>query len=346
MSNDITQNTGEILLYQTEDGLTRVEARMIDETVWLSLNQMAELFQRDKSVISRHISNIFEEGELPLESTVAKYATVQNEGERQVQREIEFYNLDVIISVGYRVKSQRGTQFRIWATQRLREYLIKGFTMDDERLKQAGGGDYFDELLARIRDIRSSEKVFWRKVLDLYATSIDYDPQNDVSQEFFAIVQNKMHWAAHGNTAAEVIKSRADADKPNMGLTSFTGNKPKKTDAKVAKNYLNEDELDTLNRIVSMYLEFAELQAKNRKPMHMKDWITKLDDFLKLSDRDILTHAGKVSNDLAMQHASLEYDKFKAQAIEDKSAVEEHFEASIKQLDSVEKLAGKSEKKE
>ena len=346
MSNDITQNTGEILLYQTEDGLTRVEARMIDETVWLSLNQMAELFQRDKSVISRHISNIFEEGELPLESTVAKYATVQNEGERQVQREIEFYNLDVIISVGYRVKSQRGTQFRIWATQRLREYLIKGFTMDDERLKQAGGGDYFDELLARIRDIRSSEKVFWRKVLDIYATSIDYDPQNDVSQEFFAIVQNKMHWAAHGNTAAEVIKSRADADKPNMGLTSFTGNKPKKTDAKVAKNYLNEDELDTLNRIVSMYLEFAELQAKNRKPMHMKDWITKLDDFLKLSDRDILTHAGKVSNDLAMQHASLEYDKFKAQAIEDKSAVEEHFEASIKQLDSVEKLAGKSEKKE
>lgn len=342
MSNDITQNTGEILLYQTEDGLTRVEARMIDESVWLTQAQLADLFQRDRSVITKHIGNIFEEGELDPNSVCAKFAHTAADGKNY---SVEHYNLDVIISVGYRVKSPRGTQFRIWATQRLREYLIKGFTMDDERLKQAGGGDYFDELLARIRDIRSSEKVFWRKVLDIYATSIDYDPQNDVSQEFFAIVQNKMHWAAHGNTAAEVIKARADADKPNMGLTSFTGDKPKKTDAKVAKNYLNEDELDTLNRIVSMYLEFAELQAKNRKPMHMKDWITKLDDFLKLSDRDILTHAGKVSNDLAMQHASLEYDKFKAQAIEDKSAVEEHFEQSIKQLDSVEKLAAKNKDK-
>lgn len=342
MSNDMVQNTGEILLYQTEDGLTRVEARMIDESVWLTQAQLADLFQRDRSVITKHIGNIFEEGELDPNSVCAKFAHTAADGKNY---SVEHYNLDVIISVGYRVKSPRGTQFRIWATQRLREYLIKGFTMDDERLKQAGGGDYFDELLARIRDIRSSEKIFWRKVLDIYATSIDYDPQNDVSQEFFAIVQNKMHWAAHGNTAAEVIKARADADKPNMGLTSFTGKKPKKTDAKVAKNYLNEDELDTLNRIVSMYLEFAELQAKNRKPMHMKDWITKLDDFLKLSDRDILTHAGKVSNDLAMQHASLEYDKFKAQAIEDKSAVEEHFEASIKQLDSVEKLAVKNKDK-
>ncbi len=341
MSNEITQNMGEILLYQTEDGLTRVEARMIDESVWLTQAQLADLFQRDRTVITKHIGNIFEEGELDPNSVCAKIAHTATDGKTY---SVEHYNLDIIISVGYRVKSQRGTQFRIWATQRLREYLIKGFTMDDERLKQAGGGDYFDELLARIRDIRSSEKVFWRKVLDIYATSIDYDPNNDMSQEFFAIVQNKMHWAAHGNTAAEVIKSRADADKPNMGLTAFAGKKPKKTDARVAKNYLNEDELDTLNRIVSMYLEFAELQAKNRKTMHMKDWVTKLDDFLRISDRDILTNAGKVSHDLALQHANTEFDKFKAQAIEDKSSVEEHFEQSIKLLDSVEKLAVKKDK--
>ncbi len=337
-------NTGNLLLYQTEDGLTRVEVKVVKDTVWLSLNQITDLFQRDKSVISRHISNVFEEGELSTEATVAKFATVQTEGERQIQREIEYYNLDVVISVGYRVKSQRGTQFRIWATQRLREYLIKGFAMDDERLKQAGGGNYFDELLARIRDIRSSEKVFWKKVLDIYATSIDYDPNNDLSQQFFKIVQNKMHWATHGHTAAEIIATRADATKPNMGLTSFTGKKLKRTDISVAKNYLNEDEIDTLNRIVSFYLEFAELQAKNRRAMHMKDWVTKLDDFLRLSERDILTHAGKISNEAAVEHANTEFDKFKQRQLEEPSAVEEHFEKSLQELEKIESVAKQDKK--
>ncbi len=333
-SNLVQSPAGEILLYQTEDGLTRVEARMGGDTVWLSLNQMTELFQRDKSVVSRHISNIFEEGELSPDSVVANFATTAADGKTY---QVDYYNLDVIISVGYRVKSHRGTQFRIWATQRLRDYLIKGFAMDDERLKQAGGGNYFEELLARIRDIRSSEKVFWRKVLDIYATSIDYDPDTETSHNFFKIVQNKMHWAAHGHTAAEIIIARADAAKPHMGLTAYSGAKPKKSDARVAKNYLNEEELDTLNRIVSLYLEFAELQAKNRKPMYMQNWITKLDDFLRISERDILTHAGKISNDMAMEHADAEFDKFKAQQIEEKSRVEAHFEANLKKLQGVEK---------
>lgn len=337
-------NAGELLLYQTEDGLTRVEAKMVNESVWLSLGQMADLFQRDKSVISRHISNIFEEGELSTGATVAKFATVQTEGDRQVQREVDYYNLDVIISVGYRVKSHRGTQFRIWATQRLREYIIKGFAMDDERLKQAGGGNYFDELLARIRDIRSSEKVFWKKVLDIYATSIDYDPHTETSQEFFAVVQNKMHWAAHGHTAAEIIKSRADASKPHMGMTSFTGEKPKRTDARIAKNYLTQEELETLNRLVNIYLEFAELRAIERRPMYMKDWITKLDDFLRLSERDILTHAGKISNEAAIEHANAEFDKYKQRQLAEPSIAEKDFEKSLKQLEKIE-AAAKKEKK-
>jgi hypothetical protein len=335
----VTENTGDLLLYQTEDGLTRVEARVINESVWLSLNQMAELFQRDKSVISRHISNVFEEGELLQNSVVANYATTAADGKTY---QVDFYNLDMIISVGYRVKSPRGTQFRIWATQRLREYLIKGFTMDDERLKQAGGGDYFDELLARIRDIRSSEKVFWKKVLDIYATSIDYDPNADTSQQFFKIVQNKMHWAAHGHTAAEIIKSRADATKPLMGLTSHSGKTPKRTDVTVAKNYLDEDELDTLNRIVSFYLEFAELQAKNRRPMHMRDWISKLDDFLRLSEREILTHAGRITHEAALEHANAEFDKYKKQQLAEKSAVEVHFEKSLKKLEQLESKVSKA----
>lgn len=337
-------NAGELLLYQTEDGLTRVEAKMVNESVWLSLGQMADLFQRDKSVISRHISNIFEEGELSTGATVAKFATVQTEGDRQVQREVDYYNLDVIISVGYRVKSHRGTQFRIWATQRLREYIIKGFAMDDERLKQAGGGNYFDELLARIRDIRSSEKVFWKKVLDIYATSIDYDPHTETSQEFFAVVQNKMHWAAHGHTAAEIIKSRADASKPHMGMTSFTGEKPKRTDARIAKNYLTQEELETLNRLVNIYLEFAELRAIERRPMYMKDWITKLDDFLRLSERDILTHAGKISNEAAIEHANAEFDKYKQRQLAEPSIAEKDFEKSLKQLEKIEATAKKDKK--
>jgi len=251
----------EFLLYQTETGGTRIEVRYSGESLWLSLNQIAVLFDRDKSVISKHISNIYEEGELICESTVAKFATVQREGVRSVERIIDYYNLEVIIAVGYRVKSHRGTQFRVWATERLQEYIIKGFAMDDDRLKQAGGGLYFEELLERIRDIRSSEKIFWKKVLDIYATSIDYDPKTDVSMEFFKIIQNKMHWAVHGHTAAEVIGMRADHKKENMGLTSWQGERIKRTDICVAKNYLSHDELDTLNRIVALYLEFAELQA-------------------------------------------------------------------------------------
>lgn len=326
-----TENGSEILLYQTDDGKSRLEVRLVDETVWLSLNQMAELFHRDKSVISKHIKNVFDEGELVPEATVAKFATVQNEGDREVTRNIDFYNLDVIISVGYRVKSHRGTQFRMWATQRLREYIIKGFTMDDERLKQAGGGNYFDELLARIRDIRSSEKIFWRKVLDIYATSIDYDPNIDLSRDFFAIVQNKMHWAAHGHTAAEIVESRADAEKPHMGLTSWTGDRPTLADAEIAKNYLMKDELEALNRIVTMYLDFAELRALNRKPMYMRDWISKLDDFLRLSERDILTHAGKMSHEKAVEKARSEYEKYHKEQINALSPVEKHFQKAIKE---------------
>lgn len=319
----------EFLLYQTEDGQTRIEVRMLGETVWLNLNQMSELFGRDKSVISRHVRNVYEEGELSREGTVANFATVQNEGERNVERDIEHYSLDVIISVGYRVKSLRGTQFRIWATQRLREYLIKGFAMDDERLKAGGGGRYFDELLARIRDIRSSEKVFWRKVLEIYATSIDYDPAAEASQQFFATVQNKMHWAAHGHTAAEIINQRADAAQPNMGLTVWQGIKPRKADAEIAKNYLAIDELETLNRIVTFYLEFAELQAMNRRAMTMADWIRKLDDFLRLSEREILTHAGKISSDVALKKAHIEYEKYRQTFLNEPSAVEQHFAEAI-----------------
>ena len=323
---------GEIVLYQTGDGQTRLQVRMERDNVWLSLNQMADLFQRDKSVISRHINNVFEEGELRPEGTVAKSATVQTEGEKQVTREIEFYNLDVIISVGYRVKSQRGTQFRIWATQRLREYIIKGFTLDDERLKQAGGGNYFDELLARIRDIRSSEKVFWRKVLDIYATSIDYDPNVEISQQFFATVQNKIHWGAHGHTAAEIIRARADAAKTNMGLTAWTGSRPRKTDVAVAKNYLTLEELEALNLIVSMYLDFAELRARNRRPMHMRDWIAKLDDFMRLSERDILTHAGNVSHAAALHHAEAEYEKWHQRALAEPSQAEKDFDDAVAKI--------------
>lgn len=329
--------SSEILLYQTEDGTSRIEVRMQDETVWLSLNQLTELFQRDKSVISKHIRNVFEEGELNPEATVAKFATVQTEGDRKVTREIEYFNLDIIISVGYRVKSHRGTQFRIWATQRLRDYLIKGFALDDDRLKQAGGGSYFDELLARIRDIRSSEKVFWRKVLDIYATSIDYDPQTDVSRTFFKVIQNKMHWATHGHTAAEIVASRADASKPFMGLTSWSGASPRRSDIEVAKNYLSSEELDTLNRIVSMYLDFAELQALSHKPMYMRDWIAKLDDFLRISERDILTHAGTISHEKALEQVRTEYEKYRAHHSEDVSPVEKHFleaEKRVKELGS------------
>jgi len=325
------ENQSEILMYQTDDGETKIDVRLENETVWLSLNQMAELFQRDKSVISKHIKNVFQEGELDEESTVAFFATVQNEGDRSVERNIAYYNLDVIISVGYRVKSHRGTQFRIWATQRLKEYIIKGFTMNDDLLKKAGGGNYFEELLQRIRDIRSSEKVFWRKVLEIYATSIDYDPRVEASKKFFQTVQNKMHWAAHGHTAAEIIALRADADKPFMGLTSFSGSKPRKTDVTVAKNYLNlnDEEIDLLNRIVSMYLDFAEMQAKRRRPMYMKGWIEKLDDFLSLGEHEILTHAGIISHEDALIKANTEYEKYLERTKNELSPVERYFLEAI-----------------
>ena len=309
MSNDLIQpqNT-EMIMYQTEDGLTKIDVQMSGETVWLSLDQMADLFQRDKSTISRHIKNVFGEGELDRNSVVAKFATTAADGKTY---QVDYYNLDVIISVGYRVKSLRGTQFRIWANSVLKEYLIKGFAMNDELLKKAGGGDYFDELLERIRDIRSSEKVFWRKVLDIYATSMDYDPRMEASVLFFKTVRNKMHWAAHGQTAAEKIFFSADSSKPNMGLYSFRGSHPTQADALVAKNYCNQEELEALNGIVSAYLEFAEMQARRHIPMYMKDWIETLDGFLKLSKHDILTDAGRISAAMAEKKAKDEYHKFR-----------------------------------
>lgn len=318
-------NNGSIILYQTEDGKSRIEVTLCNDTVWLTADQMAELFQRNKSTISRHIKNVFEDGELNPDSTVAFFATVQNEGNRSVERNLAYYNLDMIIGVGYRVKSHRGVQFRIWATQVLREYLVKGFAMNDDLLKRAGGGNYFDELLSRIRDIRSSEKVFYRKILEIYALSIDYDPRTETTMQFFKTVQNKMHFSVHGHTAAEIIYERANAEKDFMGLTSWTGALPKRTDVEIAKNYLSSDELDTLNRIVSLYLDFAELQAKSHKPMYMKDWIQKLDDFLKFSGKELLSHAGKISAELAKQKADTEYDKFKERTVYSLSPVEIHF---------------------
>jgi hypothetical protein len=326
--------SGEFLLYTTEDGQAKLEVRLVDETVWLSQAQLAELFQSTKQNISQHIKNLFEEGELQVESVVKDFLTTAADGKSY---KVAHFNLDVCISVGYRVKSHRGTQFRIWATQRLREYLVKGFAMDDDRLKRAGGGNYFDELLARIRDIRSSEKVFWRKVLDIYATSIDYDPRTEASQTFFATVQNKMHWAAHGHTAAEIVFQRADAEKAQMGMTSFAGTRPTKSEAVVAKNYLDATELDTLNRIVNMYLEFAELQVLGRKPMYMADWISKLDDFLRISDRDLLSGPGSIAHEEALRKAQIEYDKFRQAILESKNPVEQHFEAAIKKLTQLSK---------
>ena len=335
----MNDSKGNLLLYQTEDGQTKIEVTLANDTVWLTTDQMAELFQRNKSTISRHIKNVFESGELKPDSTVAFFATVQNEGTRKVERNIAYYNLNMIISVGYRVNSHRGVQFRIWATQVLREYLIKGFAMNDDLLKRAGGGNYFDELLSRIRDIRSSEKVFYRKVLEIYALSIDYDPRAEATQMFFKTVQNKMHFSAHGHTAAEVIYQRADANKDFMGLTSWTGGLPKRTDAEIAKNYLSPEELDTLNRIVSLYLDFAELQAQSHKPMYMKDWIQKLDDFLKLSGKELLTHAGTISSELAKQKANQEYNKFKERTQYELSPVEIHFLESFEKEQK--KLKGK-----
>jgi hypothetical protein len=331
------ENTN-IVIYQTEDGKTKIETRLEDETVWLTIDQMAELFQKSRSTINEHILNIYEEHELDTEESMRKIGISDFS-----TKPTNYYNLDVIISVGYRVKSHQGTKFRQWATARLREYIVKGFTMNDELLKQAGGGNYFDELLARIRDIRSSEKVFWRKVLDIYATSIDYDPKLAISIEFFQTVQNKMHWAAHGQTAAEVIYTRIDALKPNLGLTNFKGNKPTKHETEIAKNYLNKDELNILNRMVTAYLELAELQALNRKPMYMKDWIERLDDFLKMTGNDILQNAGTISHQRALKKANAEYEKYKELTKDELSEAEKHF---VKQIESTaKKLTTKKPKK-
>ena len=316
---------GQFLLYQTPDGNSQIEVKLQNDTVWLSLDQMAELFQRNKSTISRHIKNVLEDGELQEEATIANFATVQNEGTRKVERVIAYYNLDMIISVGYRVHSYRGVQFRIWATKVLKEYIVKGFAMNDDLLKRAGGGNYFDELLARIRDIRSSEKVFYRKVLEIYALSIDYDPRVEMTQKFFKTIQNKMHYSVHGHTAAEIIYERADAEKDFMGLTTWSGAMPTKPEAEIAKNYLTHEEIKSLNRIVSLYLDFAEMQAEEHRPMYMKDWINILDDFLRISRKDILTHAGKISAKLAKEKADQEYDKFKERTKNNLSPVEIHF---------------------
>ncbi|WP_106811848.1 virulence RhuM family protein [Prevotella merdae] len=336
---------GQFLLYQTPDGDSQIEVKLQNDTVWLSLDQMAELFQRNKSTISRHIKNVLEDGELQEEATIANFATVQNEGTRKVERVIAYYNLDMIISVGYRVHSYRGVQFRIWATKVLKEYIVKGFAMNDDLLKRAGGGNYFDELLARIRDIRSSEKVFYRKVLEIYALSIDYDPRVEMTQKFFKTVQNKMHYSVHGHTAAEIIYERADAEKDFMGLTTWAGAMPSKPEAEIAKNYLTHEEIKSLNRIVSLYLDFAEMQAEEHRPMYMKDWINILDDFLRISRKDILTHAGKISAKLAKEKADHEYDKFKERTKNNLSPVEihflENFEREQKRLMGGDKKEGK-----
>ena len=338
-------DSGEFILYQTEDGQTRIDVRMAHESIWLSQRLIADLFQISVPTVNEHLKGIYDDRELDPAATLRKFRIVQTEGNREVSRTVDHYNLDAILAVGYRVRSHRGTQFRIWATERLREYLIKGFAMDDARLKRAGGGNYFEELLARIRDIRSSERVFWRKVLDIYATSIDYDPKADSSLLFFKTVQNKMHWAAHGHTAAEVVHRRADASQPTMGLTNWDGDRPRKTDVSIAKNYLQQDEIEALNRIVTAYLEFAELQALNRKPMSMVDWIAKLDDFLKLSDREILMHAGKISHDAAREKAEAEFAVFKKQQAALPQPVDEHFAQSLDQLKKIESQAKEAKKK-
>ena len=325
------ENKTNLIMYTTEDGVTKIQATFDNDTVWLSIDQMAELFQRDKSTISRHIKNIFEEGEYISDSVVANFATTAKDGKTY---QVEYYNLDVIISVGYRVKSLRGTQFRIWAMQILKEYMQKGFALDDKRLKELGGGNYFDELLDRIRDIRSSEKVFWRKVLDIYATSIDYNPNAESSIAFFKQVQNKMHWAAHKHTAAEIIYQRADSKKQNMGLTSWAGKEIKKTDVEIAKNYLSDAELDALNKIVTAYLDIAEVRALDHEPMYMKDWLETIDDYLKMTRREILTTAGRVSHKQALDKAHDEYKKYKAKEVDRLSLVEKHFLESIRKLEN------------
>ncbi len=328
----------EIIIYQTEDGITKIQVRLEENTVWLTQAGMVDLFQSSKSNISEHIRHIFQEGELDERSVVRKFRTTAADGKSY---DTNHYNLDVIISVGYRVKSLRGTQFRIWATERLREYLIKGFTMNDELLKK--GGRYFEELLERIRDIRSSEKVFYRKVLEIYATSIDYDPRAATTQKFFQTVQNKLHWAAHGHTAAEIVFQRANAQLPFMGMTAFKGKRPTKQEISIAKNYLTEEELALLNRLVSAYLDIAEVNAMRQRPMYMKDWIEVLDGFIKMSRQDVLTNARKISAELAQQKALAEYHSYKSKSADELSEVEKQFIASIENANK--ELKSRNQKK-
>jgi hypothetical protein len=333
VNNVNIEQKSQFIIYQTENGQTKLDVRLEDETVWLSQKHMADLFQVTKSTISEHISNIFQEKELEAEATVRNFRTVQTEGLRNVTREIEYYNLDMIISVGYRVKSHVATRFRQWATEHIRVYIIKGFILDDERLKNPDQPfDYFEELIRRIQDIRTSEKRFYRKITDIYATSVDYDPTLDISIRFFTTVQNKLHWAITGQTAAEIIKTRADNSKPNMGLTNWRGTTPRKQDVSIAKNYLDEVELTSLNNLVEQYLVFAEGQAMRRIPMTMSDWIKKLDGFLTLNDREILSHAGKISHDLAKQFAEQEYELFHQKQIEASVEGDGDFERAIKTI--------------
>ena len=331
MNHQNTNGTlGQFLIYQTEDGRLKVEARLEDETLWLTQQQMADLFQTTQQNISLHLQNIYAEQELQLDATHKQYLLVRQEGKRQVSRNVDHYNLDAVLSVGYRVKSAVATRFRIWATQKLREYIVKGFLLDDERLKNPDSPfDYFDELLRRIQDIRTSERRFYQKITDIYATSIDYDPTQTQSIEFFQTVQNKMHWAITGQTAAEIIHSRVDKELPNMGLTNWRGSKVRKSDVSIAKNYLTEQELAALNNLVEQYLVFAEGQALRRVPMTMNDWIAKLNAFLTINDRDILNHAGKISHEMAKSKAEQEYEQF---CVLRDHAFESDFDKAVKQL--------------
>ncbi len=346
-SNPLKRDRGEepvpgLVMYQSPDGTARFQVRLDQETLWLTQRQLADLFQKSAPTINEHISNVFSEGELSPEATIRKYRIVQIEGDRQVERLVDHYSLDVVIAVGYRVRSTRGTQFRQWATATLREYLVKGFALDDHRLKNAKhfGTDYFDELLERIRAIRASERRFYQKITDIYATSVDYDTNAALTQEFYATVQNKLHWAIHGHTAAEIIKERADANKPNMGLTTWKnapGGAIRKGDVGVAKNYLSKDELDALNRIVTMYLDYAEDQARNKRTMHMAEWVKKLDGFLQFNERNILTHAGKVSADMAKEHAEREFAKHEAQVrLREATEPTSDFDKTVEQIKRLE----------
>ena len=327
-------SNSQIIIYKSESGQTKLEVRLENETVWLTQKSMAELFQTTPQNITIHLKNIFEEGELDENPTCKDFLQVQKEGSRMVERKQRFYNLDAIISVGYRIKSHVATSFRIWATQRIKEYIVKGFVLDDERLKNPDVPfDYFDELLRRIQDIRTSEKRFYQKITDIYATSVDYDPTLETSISFFKTVQNKMHWAITGQTAAEIIKDRADSAKPFMGLTSWRGVKPRKQDVAIAKNYLNEEELSALNNLVEQYLVFAQGQAMRRIPMHMTDWIEKLHGFLTINDREILTNAGKISHELAISFAEEEYDNFRQRTIAENDVISDDFDASIKKFE-------------